>query len=121
MSVINELRFDNVYAFIYSEREGTRAAKMDNKVDEEIKHERLTRLLKVQDEIALEKNLPYANTVCRVLVDSCDKREGRTVYNGRTLTGKLVHFTSDIECIGEFINVKINKANAFDLIGEIKH
>lgn len=119
MSVLREIRFDNVYAFIYSEREGTRAAKMENKVAKSVKHQRLDRLLSVQDAIALEKNLPYENTVQRVLVDSCDEREGRTVYNGRTLTGKLVHFISDEECIGRFVNVKINKANAFDLIGEI--
>ena len=44
---------------------------------------------------------------------------GKKIYNGRTSGGKLVHFTSDKECIGELVNVKINKANAFDLIGEI--
>lgn len=119
MSVIEELHFDNVYAFIYSEREGTKAANMDNKVDNITKHKRLTELLKVQDVIALEKNFPYENTICEVLVDSCDERDGRVVYNGRTNTGKLVHFSSDIECIGEFVNVRINRANAFDLIGEI--
>ena len=119
MSVLSEIRFDNVYAFIYSEREGTRAAKMENKVEKSVKHDRLDRLLSVQDEIALQCNLPYENTVQRVLVDSADDRAGRRIYNGRTLTGKLVHFSSDRECIGEFVSVKINKANAFDLLGEI--
>lgn len=119
LDVIEKVRFDNVYAFIYSEREGTRAANMENKVDKSIRHERLDRLLEIQDRIALERNLPYENNVFAVLVDSCDVRMGKKIYNGRTLTGKLVHFISDKECIGEFVNVKINKANAFDLIGEI--
>ena len=119
MSVIKEIKFDNVYAFIYSEREGTRAANMSNKVDENVKHDRLNMLLKIQDEIAFSKNIPYENTICKVLVDSCDIREGTEFYNGRTMTGKLVHFTSDVKCIGQFVNVKINKANAFDLIGEL--
>ena len=119
LDVIEKVRFDNVYAFIYSEREGTRAATMDNKIDKSIRHERLDRLLEIQDKIALERNLPYEGEVVSVLVDSSDERKGKKIYNGRTSGGKLVHFTSDKECIGELVNVKINKANAFDLIGEI--
>ena len=119
LDVIEKVRFDNVYAFIYSEREGTRAANMEDKVDKSIRHSRLDRLLKIQDVIALERNIPYENTTIRVLVDSCDQRQGKTVYNGRSLTGKLVHFSSERECIGELVSVKISKANAFDLIGEI--
>ena len=119
LDVIEKVRFDNVYAFIYSERKGTRAAKMQNKVDRAVAHRRLDRLLEIQDAIALEKNKAYENTVIRVLVDSSDMRSGSKIYNGRSLTGKLVHFTSERECIGEFVNVKIIKANAFDLIGEI--
>ena len=119
LDVIETVRFDNVYAFIYSEREGTRAATMENKVEKSIRHERLDRLLRIQDEIALERNLPYENKVIRVLVESCDVRSGKQIYNARSIDGKLVHFTSDRECIGKFVNVKINKANAFDLIGEI--
>ncbi len=119
LEVIEKVRFDNVYAFIYSEREGTRAATMENKVDKSVRHKRLDFLLEIQDKIALERNLPYENEVIRVLVDSCDLRMGKKIYNGRSLGGKLVHFTSERECIGELVNVKINKANAFDLIGEI--
>ena len=119
LDVIEKVRFDNVYAFIYSEREGTRAAVMENKVDMAVRHSRLDRLLEIQDKIALERNLPYENSIIRVLVESSNIRQGKTVYNGRSLTGKLVHFTSERECIGELVSVKINKANAFDLIGEI--
>ena len=119
LDVIENVRFDNVYAFIYSEREGTRAANMENKVEKSVSHNRLDRLLEVQDKIALERNLPYENEIIRVLVDSCDMRMDKKIYNGRSDTGKLVHFTSGRECIGEFVKVKINKANAFDLIGEI--
>ncbi len=119
LGVIKEIEFDNVYAFIYSPRNGTRAAQMSNRVANDICHDRLERLLAIQDGIALKKNMPYENTIQRVLVDSSSLYLGKTVYNGRTLTGKLVHFTSRRECIGEFVSVKINKANAYDLLGEI--
>lgn len=119
LKIIEEVEFDNVYAFIYSARSGTSAAKMQCRIPPEISHERLDRLLKIQDKIALKKNLPYENTYQRVLAETKSKYLGKTVYNGRTLTGKLVHFTSARECIGEVVTVKINKANAFDLLGEL--
>lgn len=119
LRVIEEVEFDNVYAFIYSQRSGTAAAKMQCRIPPEVSHERLDRLLKIQDKIALKKNLPYENTYQRVLAETKSDYLGKTVYNGRTLTGKLVHFTSVRECIGEVVTVKINKANAFDLLGEL--
>ena len=107
-----------VYSFIYSVREGTRAAKMDGHIPQEIKSERMDRLLELQCDISLEKNLPYVDTVQRVLVDSADKRGVKNTYSARTMTNKLVHFESDKDRIGEFINVKINRAGAFDLFGD---
>ena len=118
LDVLSEVRFDMVYSFIYSVREGTRAAKMDGHIPQEIKSQRMDRLLELQCDISLEKNLPYVDTVQRVLVDSADKRGVKNTYSARTMTNKLVHFESDKDRIGEFINVKINRAGAFDLFGD---
>ena len=82
-----------------------------------VKKERMNKLLVLQDEIALEKNLPYLNKTVRVLVDSVSEKDGKTVYNGRTDTNKLVHFTSDSTLNFDFYNVKIIKIAAYDLIG----
>lgn len=117
MSVVRQIGYDNVYAFAFSAREGTKAAKMDGAVPKEIKDERLSRLLALQDEISIEKNIPYENTVQRVLVDSFEHREGRIIYNGRTLTNKPVFFEGEGVRVGEFIKVKIEKACPFHLLG----
>ena len=117
IDILKRVGFDNVYAFLYSPREGTRAAKMDGAIDREIKDKRMAELLKLQDAISLEKNLPYQDTVVRVITDSCEIREGHRIYSGRTLTNKLVYFESDSE-IGEYINVKITKACPYHLLGE---
>ena len=119
MSVLEEICFDNVYAFLFSSREGTRAAGMTNTVDKFVKDERLAKILALQDRVSLECNLPYENTVQRVLVDSFETREGKRVYSGRTLTNKLVYFEGADVIVGQFTNVKINKACPFHLLGEV--
>jgi tRNA-2-methylthio-N6-dimethylallyladenosine synthase len=118
MSVLERVRFDMVYSFIYSIREGTRAASMHNQIPDEIKSARMTKLLDIQRQISHEKNLPYVNRVERVLVDSLSKNGGPKTYTARTATNKLVHFDSDENHIGEFIDLKIIRAGAFDLFGE---
>ena len=117
MDILRQVEFDNVYAFLYSPREGTKAAKMDGAVDRAIKDARMAELLKLQDKLSLERNTPYENAVQRVFVDSCEVRDGRRICSGRTLTNKLVYFDSDVE-VGEFINVKITKACPYHLLGE---
>ena len=122
MQALEKIRFDMVYSFNYSPREGTRAAKMENAVSEEKKCERMTRLLKRQTEISREMNEKYLGTWQRVLLDSEEIKDGKRIFNARTATNKLVHIESEENLpVGEFINVKIDRIGAFDLFGkEIK-
>ncbi len=118
MKALENIRFDMVYSFNYSVREGTRAATMDNQVPEDVKSQRMRRLLNVQTEISHEINNEYIGTVQRVLVDELEDKDGVLLYKARTVTNKLVHFSSQEPCIGKFKYVKINRAGAFDLFGE---
>ena len=121
MDILKRVRFDMVFSFNYSKREGTRAAAMENQVSDDVKKHRMTELLNVQSAISKEINDKYLGRVERVIVDSVDKSNGRDVYSARTLTNKLVHFESDKNMIGEFINVKITKIGAFDLFAEVEN
>jgi len=117
--VLREIEFDIVYAFKFSKRVGTPAANMDGEVESSVVDERMARLLSMQDEISLKKNIPYENRVERVLVDSVSKKNG--TLSARTSSNKLVHFVGDESAIGEFRLVRIEKAKAFELLGkEIK-
>ena len=120
MDILNTVRFDIVYSFLYSPRVGTVAARMDDAVSREENNERMARLLALQDVISLEKNLPYQGMRVRVLTDSSKIRDGETVYTGRTDTNKLVHFKGEGIKIGEWSFVEIEKACPFDLIGKRK-
>ena len=118
MNVLRSVRFDTVYSFIYSPREGTKAAKMTDTVDDKVKNDRMKRLLAEQDIISYESNLPYVGNKYRVLVES-ESKKVKGVYTARTNSNKLVHFKSDKDLTGEFINVEIEKVGAFDLYGKI--
>ena len=117
IKVLELVRFDMVYSFIYSKREGTKAAKMESKISEDVKKARMARLLDVQCRISHEINDTYIGKTVKVLVDSYEDKNGVRVYNARTLTNKLVHFEAESAPIGEFISVKISRAGAFDLFG----
>ena len=117
MDILRTVEFDNVYAFLYSPREGTRAARMDGAVERSVKDRRMAELLSMQDKLSLLKNIPYENSCQRVIIDSFEMREEARICSGRTLTNKLVYFESNAP-VGEFINVKITKACPYHLLGE---
>lgn len=114
LRIMERVRYDAVYSFIFSPREGTRAAKMTDTLPPEVKNDRMSRLLALQRQIALEKNLPYVGRRLRVLCDG-EAREGG--YLGRTPGGKLVRFTCETSHVGEFVHVTIDRATPFDLFG----
>ena len=117
MEILDTVRFDMLFSFIYSPRKGTPAAEKEQ-IDPKIKGERFDRLLALQHDIALEKNQPMVGKVVRVLCDGPSKNNP-AVYSGREEGNKIVFFAASPEDTGKFVNVKINRADAFALWGEI--
>lgn len=115
LDVLKEVRFDMVYSFLFSPREGTRAAKMENVVDDSVKNERMKRLLEIQDKISREKNAEHIGKTLTALVESRSKKGGECLYTARSGSNKLIHFKSNKNRIGEFVRLEIEKAGAFDL------
>ena len=117
MEILDTVRFDMLFSFIYSPRKGTPAAEKEQ-IDPKIKGERFDRLLALQHDIALQKNQPMVGKVVRVLCDGPSKNNP-AVYSGREEGNKIVFFAASPEDTGKFVNVKINRADAFALWGEI--
>lgn len=115
LDILQKAKFDMVYAFKYSPREGTPAAKMSDKVSMDIKTERIDRLLKQQDDISLKNNEKYVGTKVKVLVDSISNHKGVDILNARTYSNKLVHLEGDESMIGKFIDVNIERAGVYEL------
>lgn len=119
LDVLSAVRFDMVYAFAYSPREGTPAARMDCQIPKEVKNERLSRLLAMQDEISLAESRGYIGSTQRVLVESVSRRSDMATLAARTASNKLVHFVGDKSLVGEFVDVRITDAGVYDLTAEL--
>ncbi len=118
LDILKQVRYDMIYSFIYSPRNGTPAAKMENQISPEVKASRMQRLLALQNQISLEKNEELAGKTVRVLAEGRSKND-INVFTGRTESNKLVHFDGNDTLAGNFVNVKILRAEPFNLRGEI--
>lgn len=118
LELLKAVRYDMIYSFIYSPRAGTPAAEMENQVPPEIKSARMQKLLDLQNQISLEKNEETVGKTLRVLVEGTSKSDS-SVFSARTEANKLVHFSASNELVGKFVNVKITRAEPFNLKGEI--
>lgn len=118
LDVLKRVRFDSVFSFIYSKREGTPAAKMEDQIPENIKHENFDKLLDVQNKISREINETYDGKICKIMVEGVSKTNDLMMC-GRTSGGKIVNFPKDENLReGDFINVKITKISTWSLMGE---
>ena len=114
MSLIDEVRFDALFTFIFSPREGTPAARLPDDTPKEVKAARFQRLVERQDQISEEKHAAYIGKTVRCLVDGKDEK-GLTA---RTPGNRLVRLTGDEGLIGRFADVRITGANKWSLSGE---
>lgn len=117
LNLMNKVKYDMIFSFIYSPRTGTPAATMDQ-VDDKIKSERMARLLKLQNELLAKKNLSYVGKTLRVLVEGRSKTNEEKM-SARTEGNRIVLFDGDDSLTGEFIYIKITKSAPFALFGEI--
>ena len=114
---VNEIKFDRLGVFTYSEEEGTLAEKLDDSLPSELKNERKSIIMDLQANISAEKNERMVGKTYKVLVDECGDTVSvaRTEYDSPEIDN-IVHIKSRIQK-GEFVNVKIDSSNEFELIG----
>ncbi|MCL6590398.1 MAG: tRNA (N6-isopentenyl adenosine(37)-C2)-methylthiotransferase MiaB [Firmicutes bacterium] len=119
LDLVNQVRYDGAFTFIYSRRVGTPAAGFGDPVPEAEKKQWLMELINLQNRISLEKNRDWVGRITKLLVDGPSERNQR-VWSGRNSQNKLVHFAPSAGVKeGDFINVRITKAQTFTLEGEI--
>ena len=116
--LVEQVRYDAMFTFIYSKRVGTPAASMPDPYTREDKQRHFDRLTEVANRISGEKHKEYEGKTLRVLVDG---ETGRDEYNlsSRTNGGRLVHLKGDKALIGRFVDVKITASNTWALYGEV--
>lgn len=117
LSLVEEIGFDSAYTFIYSPREGTPAASMEDDIPESVKKERLLRLNELQNRISREKNETLKDKIVEVLVEG-ESKTNQEILSGRTRSNKLVNFKGDPSLIGHFVDIKITEPKTWSLEGE---
>ena len=118
LDVVEKVKFEQVYMFIYSRRAGTPGDKMENQVPDNIKHKRFDRLKELVESQIEKRNKEYVGTIQKVLVEGKSKTNENT-YTGRTDSNKVVIFEGKEENIGKVLDVKIISEHMWYLKGAI--
>jgi tRNA-2-methylthio-N6-dimethylallyladenosine synthase len=123
------VQYDNIYAFAYSPRPGTRASKLPDDVPAKVKNERLNRLLKHQLMIAEKRYASRVGRTYSILVEGIAKNQNllesgsqsERVWTGRTTCNRVVNFVtaSPRNFTGQFVDVKITGSSSLSLQGEL--
>ena len=119
---MEEIKFDHLGAFTYSQEEGTPACEFDNQIPEEIKKERFNRVMKTQQKISYQQNKKHVGEVMEGLVIGKDHDNYllRSYWNAPDDVDGKIYFSSDISLkSGDIVKVKITSAFVYDLMGEL--
>jgi tRNA-2-methylthio-N6-dimethylallyladenosine synthase len=118
LDIMEAVRFDSAYTFLYSKRTGTPAALSTEQIMEESKKERFDRLLAVQNRISREINDQLLGTEVEVLVEGLSKNS-TTRFTGRTDSSKIVNFKGNAELVGRLVKVRVDNVQTWSLEGEL--
>ena len=119
---VKEMKFERAGVFAYSPEEGTPAYEMEDDVTEEVKQERVDTIMAIQQNISLETNEKRVDSIEKVLIDRIegDYYIGRTQYDSPEVDDEILISIDDAELnVGDFVDVKLVKADYFDLYGEV--
>ncbi|HVO68338.1 MAG TPA: tRNA (N6-isopentenyl adenosine(37)-C2)-methylthiotransferase MiaB, partial [Syntrophales bacterium] len=118
IDMMGKIRFDSLFSFKYSEREGTAAAELNDKVGECVKRDRLRMVQDLQDRHTIERNRAMIGNKEEILVEGVSKNS-REDMTGRTRSNKIVNFEGNYELIGKTVTVMIVDAYLHSLRGEL--
>ena len=115
--LVKKADFASAFTFVYSPRTGTKAAAMENQVPEEVQKDRIMRLVELVNSLTRKKSEKYVGRTVEILCEDYDEKKG--LYLGRDEFGRMGYFGSERTVVGEFVEVKITRANGISLYGEI--
>lgn len=115
--LVKKADFASAFTFVFSPRSGTKAASMEGQISEDVQKDRIMRLVELVNSLTRKKSEKYVGRTVEILCEDYDEKKG--LYLGRDEFGRMGYFGSDRNVVGEFVNVKITRANGISLYGEI--
>ena len=119
LALVERVRYDSMFTFIYSPRVGTRAAALPDPLPRAEKQQNFDRLLAAANAISAEKHAAYVGRSLEVLVDG-ENGDGPYPLSGRTHAGRLVHLRGGAAAVGQFCKVRITDSSTWALFGEME-
>lgn len=118
LSLVKNAGFFTAFTFVYSPRIGTKAAQMEGQISEEVKKERIMRLVEVVNAQTREKSLSYRSKSVEILCEDYDEK--KKLYLGRDEYGRMGYFQSENDCIGQFVKIMVSDSSGVSLMGELE-
>ncbi len=116
-NLVRTVDFASAFTFVYSKRQGTKAAEMDNQIPEGIQKDRIMRLVDLVNSLTRKKSEKYVGKQVEILCEDYDEKKG--LYLGRDEFGRMGYFKSEKNVVGEFVMLKVTRANGISLFGEM--
>ena len=115
--LVKQVDFASAFTFVYSPRQGTKAAQMENQIPEAVQKDRIMRLVELVNTLTRKKSEKYLGKTVEILCEDYDEKKG--LYLGRDELGRMGYFKSDKNLVGEFVMLRVTRANGISLFGEI--
>ncbi len=115
--LVKKVDFASAFTFVYSKRQGTKAATMENQIPEEVQKDRIVRLVELVNSLTRKKSEKYVSKTVEILCEDYDEKKG--LYLGRDEFGRMGYFKSDQNVVGQFISLRVTEANGISLYGEL--
>ena len=116
--LVKRVDFASAFTFVYSPRQGTKAATMDGQIPEQVQKNRIMRLVELVNAQTRQKSEKYLGKSVEILCEDYDEK--KELYLGRDEFGRMGYFSSEQDVIGKFVSLKITRANGISLYGEIE-
>lgn len=116
LDLMRKVNFSSAFMFVYSPREGTPAAKMDEQIAPEVSKRRIIKMVDEQNARTAEISKGYEGRTIEILCEDYDEKKG--MWLGRDVYGRMGYFKSDENEKGNFVNIKVKSANGISLYGE---
>ena len=114
--LVRKVNFSSAFTFVYSRRDGTKAATMPDQIPEEVSKRRIMELVDLVNAQTREHSARFVGEITEILCEDYDSKRG--LYLGRNEYGRMGYFTSDTDERGNFVDIKINQANGVSLFGD---
>ncbi len=118
VSLMETVKYDAAFTFVYSPRKGTKAAQMPGQISEEVKQQRIMRLVALQAEHTYQSNLANVGKIEKILIEGQSTKDAKAVC-GRTDGGKMVNLPGSMQLLGKMVTAEITEAKKTTLLGRI--